>query len=217
MIYKTPGTYPLFPLHTLSFRSTEHLVLIFIIGLSFQLVISMPYRLRSVGLLAKACIRLSQYSCPRQKAIQQRQQSSTSPSVALKDRLQSNAENRMVSAFQKCRRTGTGVENITPDFHCLHDLPMIHASQDAGLTMNTGHNWLQLENNLDENEIQKRKYEPNTVSLQRWVWNLWCRYVFFGLNPSELPRVEFVNMLSRLQVLWGNKSRSPSAHERRPS
>ncbi|KAB8254115.1 hypothetical protein BDV32DRAFT_143162 [Aspergillus pseudonomiae] len=84
-------------------------------------------------------------------------------------------------------------------------------------------NWLQLENELNENELHQRQYQQKTINIKNRVWSLWCQFCTatnrdtLTLIKEEPPniktlctffdyilttRYKYINSSSTLRTYW---------------
>ncbi|KAL2829106.1 hypothetical protein BJY01DRAFT_261370 [Aspergillus pseudoustus] len=73
---------------------------------------------------------------------------------------------------------------------------------EAAIPSSDHQNWLENELNLDITAIQRRKYEPPTVSLQNRVWDLWCRTLFNFFDYTITTRRQHIDAASTIQTYW---------------
>lgn len=54
-------------------------------------------------------------------------------------------------------------------------LPEDEEEDEKEIVKTNTNNWLQLENELNENELHRRQYQQKTINIKNRVWSLWCQ------------------------------------------
>ncbi|BAE61662.1 unnamed protein product [Aspergillus oryzae RIB40] len=102
-------------------------------------------------------------------------------------------------------------------------LPEDEEEDEKEIVKTNTNNWLQLENELNENELHRRQYQQKTINIKNRVWSLWCQFCTatnrdtLTLIKEEPPniktlctffdfilttRCEYVKSSSTLQTYW---------------